>query len=301
MKVRVGSTRSDQDALANNVEKRLDEMDEGIRPWLRGAPRRMIMKHPTNGEGNSTNSVAAVVVNVKKWFLWDWTMPEDTLGDLRRVIGESLRSPRYITQIASRVIGHLQRLGEKHGSGPSFCAAHLRSEADMQHMGAFANGTRLTDTFLKAASESGKRCTVLYVAAGTKDDLARFATLAAPQAIVLVTRDSLANTTTLLNGAVGWTYAQSAVLEYEILAASSTFFGASVSSFSWNLAIRRYFARHRNDKTFRPASESPLSQVIKPQSSTPYHDSLSTLFFGRAGNGTEDTNHERRALHGMWP
>jgi hypothetical protein len=70
MKVRVGSTRSDQDALANNVEKRLDEMDGGIRPWLRGAPRRMIMKRPTNGEGNSTNSVAAVVVNVKKWFLW---------------------------------------------------------------------------------------------------------------------------------------------------------------------------------------------------------------------------------------
>ncbi|CUG90499.1 membrane-associated protein, putative [Bodo saltans] len=300
-KVRVGSTRSDQDAVANNVEKRLNEMDVGIRRWLKGAPRHLLMKRRDDDTAgadiqkrNTTATQDIVVVNVKKWHLWDWSMPleDTTLENLRRSIGDSLRSPQYITRVAERVVNHLKALGEQYGSGQRFCAAHLRSEVDMQHMGDAANGTRLTNQYLDAAVAAGKKqCAVLYVAAGTREHLDRFTALAAPLGIVMITLGSLKKTTAILSETSGWTYSQSAVLEYEILAAAHKFFGASVSSFSWNLAIRRYFAQ--------TSDATSLRHIIHPHLSIPYDDPLSTLYFG--GNQTADANHEHRALQGMWP
>ncbi|CUI13273.1 Hypothetical protein, putative [Bodo saltans] len=102
----------------------------------------------------------------------------------------------------------------------------------------------------------------------------------------------LTTTTTLLNATSGWSYSQKAALEYEILAASHKFLGASVSSFSWNLAIRRFFSQSTN--------ALPLRYIIRPLESIPYQDALSTIYFGTNRSRALNT-HEHRALQGMWP
>ncbi|CUI13271.1 transmembrane protein, putative [Bodo saltans] len=119
----VGSTRSDQNAIVNNVEGRLNKMDVAIRRWLAKRKRSARMKNANY-----------FVVNILRKDLWDWSLPvEDaSLGEVRRAIGASLRSPEYITRIATPVVEHLKALGEAAGSGQRFCGAHLRSEPDMQ-------------------------------------------------------------------------------------------------------------------------------------------------------------------------
>ncbi|CUI15547.1 membrane-associated protein, putative [Bodo saltans] len=267
--VEVGSTRTDQDAVVNNVEKRLSEMDAGIRGLLTATerPHAKRKKHaPT----------AYFVMNVRKLFLWDWLLPgEDaSLGELHRTIGASLRTPAFITRVAARVVDYLAALGQESGNGPRFCSAHLRSEPDMvQLAGNFANGTALTDRFIEAAVAAGtKQCGLLYVAAGTQVDLERFFALAPVHGIRVVTLGLLNKTTTLLTETARWSYSQMAALEYEILAASHKFFGASASSFSWNLAIRRYFA-HSTDIL-------PLRDIMQPWEQIPYDDAHSQLFTG---------------------
>ncbi|CUG86556.1 Hypothetical protein, putative [Bodo saltans] len=281
--VEVGSTRSDQDPVENNVEKRLNEMDVGIRGLLA----------TKNGPKYRNNTKATFfVVEIRKIYLWDWSLPEEdaSLGELRRAVGASLRSPEYIMRAAARVVEHLNALGEASGNGRRFCGAHLRSEPDMvRHVGSFANGTRLTDIFLEAAVAAGtKRCGVLYVAAGTKADLDRFSALTAAHNITLITLNSLIKTTALVTDAARWSYSQKAVFEYEILAASDKLFGAAVSSFSWNLAMRRYFA-HSTDAL-------PLRRIIRHLQPIPYDDAFSTIYLG-----PNRTNLLTRALRGMWP
>ncbi|CUG88389.1 membrane-associated protein, putative [Bodo saltans] len=276
----VESTRSDQDAVENNVEKRINKIDTDIRRWL-----------ATQGRGGAS----AFVVNIRRFPIWDWSLPvvDASLGELRRAVGASLRSSQYIMRAAARVVEHLNALGEASGNGRRFCGAHLRSEPDIQHMASFANGTRLTDTYLEAVLAAGtKQCGLVYVAAGTKEHLDRFSALASAHNITLITMRSLIKSTTLLQETAGWSYSQKSVLEYEILAASHKFFGASVSSFSWNLAMRRYFARSTDTL--------PLHHIIRPLQSITYHDALSTLYFG-TNRSHAIRSHEHRALQGMWP
>ncbi|CUG92926.1 Hypothetical protein, putative [Bodo saltans] len=291
----VGSTRTDEDAIQNNVEKRLSEMDADIRPLLTAATE---LRH---AKRKKWNAATYVVIPIKKFHMCDWSLPLEagaSLGELRRAVGASLRSPKYITRVAARVVEHLKALGEESGNGQQFCGAHLRSEPDMTKVaGHRADGTKLTDLFLEAVVAAGtKQCGLVYVAAGTEADLDRFSTLALAHNITLVTLSSLSKTTTLMTDAARWSYSQKAVLEYEILAASHKFVGASTSSFSWNLAIRRYFAQSTDTL--------PLRHIIQPFQSTTYHDALSTLYLGIHTDASQPLimgSLENKAPRGMLP
>ncbi|CUG06564.1 membrane-associated protein, putative [Bodo saltans] len=139
IRVDVGSTRTDEDAVHNNVEYRLSEMEVDIRSFLAGTKRR-----PALMRRKSPAAAGYFVVTTSKQMLWDWVFPvEDAaLGELRRAVGASLRSPEYIMRVAAGVVEHLKALGEESGNGQRFCGAHLRSEPDMVgRAGNFANGT----------------------------------------------------------------------------------------------------------------------------------------------------------------
>ncbi|CUG90044.1 membrane-associated protein, putative [Bodo saltans] len=302
----VGSTRSDEDAINNNVEYRLSKMDMDIRSWLAAIKRRLWLGSWL-GLGRAkrkmnASKAAYYVIMIHKPVLWDWALPVDadaSLGELRRAVGASLRSPEYITRVAARVVDHLKALGEESGNGQRFCGAHLRSEPDMvKRAGKFANGTLLTDLFLDAVlwqQRGPKQCGLVYVAAGTKVDLDRFSALAFAHNITLVTLSSLNKTTTFLTETARWSHSQMAVLEYEILAASHKFFGASSSSFSWNLAIRRYFAQSTDTL--------PLRDIIQPFKPIPYHDNLSTIYLGTNRSSPDKglSSQEVLSQQGMWP
>lgn len=126
----------------------------------------------------------------------------------------------------------------------AYLGAHLRTADDALRAGWTGYDVQ-AELYINAAYEAG--ISLIYVSSGSKSDMLRFREQAwEAHGINVTTKDDLL-TGDDLEVLQAMTWDEQALIDYEILLKSSQFVGIAVSSFSWNVALRRHARSTDND------------------------------------------------------
>ncbi|KAL0937507.1 alternative oxidase [Colletotrichum truncatum] len=168
---------------------------------------------------------------------------------LRTALGRLLRINPDVRGLAGEVVWAMrERYNLKETLDPrdlvprnSYCGVHLRTEDDAIRAGWTNIYTfdQQTDIFIEMCGRLGFR--VIYVASGLQADVVRFAEKARASSLTVLGKHDLLSSPAQEMALTLLSWDQQGALDYEVLARSSYFMGPSVSSFTWSLAIRRYF------------------------------------------------------------
>ncbi|KAL0943133.1 alternative oxidase [Colletotrichum truncatum] len=169
---------------------------------------------------------------------------------LRTALGRLLRIAPTIRELAAETSFALhERYGDLVQVDPreqlhrgGYCGVHMRTEEDAVRVGwtGYFSFKSQTNEFIELCGRKGFR--VMYVASGRQEDIDRLATKAWETAgMTVISKSDLLDTQRHRDLLKEMSFDQLGALDYEVLARSSFFIGPEMSSFSWNLAIRRHF------------------------------------------------------------
>lgn len=181
----------------------------------------------------------------------------------------------------------------------AYCGVHLRTEADAARSGwlrSYGGFEVQTDMYVETCRSQGLQ--VVYVASGNQDDIVRFAQKADKEAgITVLSKHDLLVAPGDREALDGLTWDQQGALDWEILSRSSFFSGPTMSSFSWNIAFRRYFYIEGDD---RLRKENPYAIQEEDRQIT-YDDGLSRVVFRTPPEKMIDFSMDEKAPRGMFP
>ncbi|KAG4416041.1 hypothetical protein IFR04_010804 [Cadophora malorum] len=184
--------------------------------------------------------------------------------------GKVLKFRQDTRVVATTTLRNLVQKFDLHGDFRSpiwnhtFFGVHLRTERDSQQgwppsLYEYSKYETQSTNYLKQAAASGT--TVMYVASGNVQEIARFAEDARAYNLSVTTKHQL------LEGAdkeklEAFTFDQQALVDYLVLLKSSDFAGVGHSSFAWNIALWRHqLARQRDHLNGPQLMSDELSQV----------------------------------------
>ncbi|KAG4431120.1 hypothetical protein IFR05_013407 [Cadophora sp. M221] len=184
--------------------------------------------------------------------------------------GKVLKFRQDTRLVATKTLQNLVRKYSLHGDFRSpiwnhtFFGVHLRTERDSQQgwppsLYNYSKYETQSTSYLAQAASSGT--TVMYVASGNVDEIARFADDAKAYNLSVTTKHQLleGDDKTKLEA---FTFDQQALVDYLILLKSSDFAGVGHSSFAWNIALWRHqLAKQRDHLNGPQLMSDELSQV----------------------------------------
>ncbi|KUI73202.1 hypothetical protein VM1G_08705 [Cytospora mali] len=277
------SARSDKQAGSH--EPRLVAHFDG---WLKAQPGY------NPNDINLVNFVAAI-----------WNFDLYPQPKLRATFGRLLKISPQIRELAATAVFNM-RSHQLPNINPrdqlhrdAYLGVHLRTEADAVMSGWLKNYGDFetqTDIYIKTCKSLGLR--VIYVASGSQEDIRKFAEKAEDEAgIEVLSKDDLlpAPKDRIILNSLTWD--QHGALDWEILSRSSFFSGPVMSSFSWNLAFRRYFYIEGDE---RLRKENPYA-IQEDDPHATYDDGLSRVIFRTPPGNIIDTSIEEKAPRGMFP
>ncbi|PSR92176.1 hypothetical protein BD289DRAFT_429296 [Coniella lustricola] len=227
----VPNARSDKAPDQNN-----EHTVESFRAWLEADGR------------SGYDALALNLVNVTATL---WAYNVGPYPRLRRALGRLCKINPQIRELAATAIHTLRSAHNLSASidpraeiyPGAYYGMHLRTEADATQVGwaeAFGGFEAQTDIHLEQCAKMGLN--VIYVASGNEEDISRFADKAMETAnITVVSKKDLILGSKDRAKLDELTWDQHGALDWEILARSSFFSGPAMSSFSWNVALRRHF------------------------------------------------------------
>ncbi|KAL0942063.1 alternative oxidase [Colletotrichum truncatum] len=204
--------------------------------------------------------------------------------ELRKALGGLVRISPALRELAAEAVWAMyERYGLEAALDPreelhrsAYCGVHLRTEDDAVRSGwtggMYGGFDEQTDSHIEICGALGLR--VIYVATGERRDISRFAEKAMDRAgITVVSKINLLNSPEMETVMQNLTWDQQGVLDYEVLSRSSFFTGPVMSSFSWNLAIRRHFNTEGDGSTHW---NNPYS-IQEDEPRTTFYDGISKL------------------------
>ena len=201
----------------------------------------------------------------------------------RRTFGSLARNRPDIRRLAGKAIFRLaKRIGGNIRVDPNdqihrdlYMGMHLRTEADDGKAGwlggSDASFQRQADHVIDIARRRGTKH--MYVASGSLDEIHKMAQNCSEYGITVFSKEDLLDEADLAAlHKLG--FDQQAELDYEILSRSDYFVGPVMSSFTWNIAIRRNLLNPNDDRrkdnpqavqeyTKKVDMEAGLSQLIE--------------------------------------
>ncbi|ROW10201.1 hypothetical protein VMCG_01947 [Cytospora schulzeri] len=275
--------RSDKQA-ANNEPTLLAHFSH----WLRDQPGYV------PGELNLVKSTAQI-----------WNFDLYPRPKLRATMGRLLRiSPQIRGLAATAVFNMRSRVetdinpGEQLHRG-AYCGVHLRTEVDAAKSGwlkIYGDFETQTDIYIEMCKSQGLR--VIYVASGNQEDIIRFTQKADKEAgIAVLSKHDLLSAPEDRKLLDGLTWDQHGALDWEVLSRSSFFSGPTMSSFSWNIAFRRYFYIEGDE---RLRKENPYA-IQEEDPHVTYDDGLSRVVFRTPPERMIDFSMDEKAPRGMFP
>lgn len=260
-----------------------------FRGWLEGQPEY------APGELNLVKVVAAI-----------WNFDLHPQPGLRAAFGRLLKISPHIRELAAAAVFSMRADLGLGGVEPgdalhrdAYYGVHLRTEADAELSGwlrAYGGFDAQTDRHIEACRGLG--LDVMYVASGDQGDIDRFARKAYDrEGIAVVSKRDLLSGPREREALDGLTWDQQGAVDWEILSRSSFFSGPVMSSFSWNIALRRYFYTGGGDRSGR---ENPYA-IQEDEAQVTYDDGLSRLIFRTPLETLLDFSLEMMAPRGMFP
>ncbi|KAI9729517.1 MAG: hypothetical protein M1818_008489 [Claussenomyces sp. TS43310] len=172
-------------------------------------------------------------------------------AQFRDTFGRILQHRTDIRQLAATTLYQLAQqfqipldpTASIHAEG--YFGAHLRTEADALRAFGDADFNTQSDQYIEQARSAN--LSVLYVATGSPDELAKMAVKAWSQAGLNVTSkyQLLPPADAMYLKNMSWD--QQALVDYEILLKASSFGGFVKSTFAWNIALRRHIVSKVDD------------------------------------------------------
>ncbi|KAK7743913.1 hypothetical protein SLS53_003935 [Cytospora paraplurivora] len=224
---------------------------------------------------------------------------------LRTTFGRLLKVSPRIRELAATAVFNMRSdlyLGIEPGDQlhrDAYYGVHLRTEVDAENSGwlrAYGGFDVQTDLHIEMCKSLGLE--VMYVASGNQEDVDRFAEKAYKNdGIAVVSKKDLLSEPQQREALENLTWDQQGALDWEILSRSSFFNGPMMSSFSWNIALRRYFYTDDGDRLRR---ENPYA-IQEDEAQVTYDDGLSRLIFRTPPERLLDFSLEMMAPGGMFP
>ena len=279
----IPSARSDKKAATNELA-----MITNFNDWL-----------------TSQEVYVAEELNLVKTVASIWNFDLHTQPKLRTTFGRFLKINPQIRELAatavfnmrSRIQPDIDPRDQLHRG--AYYGVHLRTEADAAMSGwlkNFGDFETQTDIHLDICKSVGLG--VMYVASGNQEDIDKFARKAEEAAGILVlSKHDLLSTTQDREALDSLTWDQQGALDWEILSRSSFFGGPTMSSFSWNIAFRRYFYIEGDE---RLRKENPYA-IQEQDPHVTYDDGLSRVVFKTPVQWMADFGMDEMAPGGMFP
>lgn len=277
------SARSDKQA-ANNEPRLLAHFDR----WLGDQP------------GYDPDAVNLVKSTAQIWNFDLYPQPR-----LRAALGRLLKiSPRIRDLAAAAVFNMRPHVGpailnpgdQLHRD--AYCGVHLRTEVDAANSGWLKNYGGFetqTDVYLEMCKRQGLQ--VIYVASGNQGDIVKFTEKGKKHGVTVLSRQDLITAPLDRELLDSLTWDQHGALDWEILSRSSFFSGPTMSSFSWNIAFRRYFYIQGDERLKR---ENPYA-IQEEETQVTYDDGLSRVVFRTPPETMIDFSMDEKAPRGMFP
>ncbi|KAH6694260.1 hypothetical protein BKA61DRAFT_712188 [Leptodontidium sp. MPI-SDFR-AT-0119] len=192
--------------------------------------------------------------------------PEQFALDFGRV----LKFRQDTRLVATKTLRNLVRKYSLHGDfrspiwNQTLFGVHLRTERDSQQgwppsLYNYSKYETQSTSYLTQAASSG--VTVMYVASGNVDEIARFADDAKAYNLSVTTKHQLLGGEDKVK-LEAFTFDQQALVDYLVLLKSSDFAGVGHSSFAWNIALWRHqLAKQRDHLNGPQLMSDELSQV----------------------------------------
>lgn len=242
-------------------------------------------------------------INLVKSVAQIWNFDLYPQPKLRATFGRLLKISPQIRSLAATAVSSMRphvkpniKPGDQLHRG-AYCGVHLRTEVDaaksgwLKHYGGFE---KQTDIYLEMCKGQGLK--VIYVASGKQEDIVKFASKADEDGITVLSKQDLLPAPQDRKVLDSMTWDQHGALDWEILSRSSFFGGPTMSSFSWNIALRRYFYieddRLRRENPYAVQEEDPL---------VTYDDGLSRVVFRTPPETLIDFSMDEKAPRGMFP
>lgn len=276
--------RSDKQA-ANNEPTLLAHFSH----WLKDQPGYM------PGELNLVRSTAQI-----------WNFDLYPQPKLRAAFGRLLKINPQMRELAATAVFNMRSHVKPNIIDPgdqlhrdAYCGVHLRTEVDAAKSGwlkSYGDFETQTDVYIKMCKSQGLQ--VIYVASGNQNDIIRFTQKAEKEAgITVLSKHELLAAPQDREVLESLTWDQQGALDWEILSRSSFFSGPTMSSFSWNIAFRRYFYIEGDD---RLRKENPYA-IQEQDHHVTYDDGLSRVVFRTPPERMIDFSMDEKAPRGMFP
>lgn len=243
-------------------------------------------------------------VNLVTFVAQIWSFDLYPRPKLRATFGRLLKISPQIRGLAATAVFNMRphvkpniKPGDQLHRG-AYCGVHLRTEVDAANSGwlkTYGGFEKQTDIYLKLCKSQGLK--VIYVASGNQEDIVNFTPKAAKDGITVLSKHDLlpAPQDRKVLDSLSWD--QHGALDWEVLSRSSYFSGPTMSSFSWNIAFRRYFYIQGDE---RLRKENPYA-IQEEDSHVTYDDGLSRVVFRTPPEALIDFSMDEKAPRGMFP